>query len=111
MDMATQQRIFEPFFSTKERGKGTGPGLSTVYGIVTQSGGTIELTSEPGRGTTFRVFLPAWTEPPDSVAPSPTIVGPDFGTETILIVEDEDGVRAALDRIPAAGPSGDLRLE
>ncbi len=99
MDAAIQQRIFEPFFSTKERGKGTGLGLSTVYGIVTQSGGTIELTSEPGQGTTFRIFFPAWTGPHESEALSSTIVRPDLGTETILIVEDEEGVRKATSRI------------
>jgi len=94
MDAEAQARVFEPFFTTKERGKGTGLGLSTVYGIVKQSGGFIFVSSLPGRGTTFRIFLPAASgaRPPlDSrVSPVPSVRD---GTETVLVVEDEDGVR------------------
>jgi signal transduction histidine kinase/ActR/RegA family two-component response regulator len=88
-----RERIFEPFFTTKEPGKGTGLGLSTVYGIVQQSGGTIDLTSGVGTGTTFTVTLPASDEPLASGAVSAFLAVPG-GSETILIVEDEPSVRA-----------------
>jgi PAS domain S-box-containing protein len=97
MDAETLSRIFEPFFTTKEQGKGTGLGLSTVYGILKQSGGDVTAYSEPGRGTTFKVFLPRVEE--QSVEgqsePAPgTVVGrPVRGTETILVIEDEDALR------------------
>ena len=89
-------RIFEPFFTTKERGKGTGLRLATVYGIVRQSGGYISVHSERGRGSTFRVFLPAVDEPIDRPDPYRHKPGAELGAETVLVVEDEDLVRTLM---------------
>ena len=91
MDVATLERVFEPFFTTKEVGRGTGLGLSTVYGIVRQSGGYITVRSTPGRGSSFTIFLPATPDPVRSAA----IEVPDrsvTGEETILVVEDQPEV-------------------
>ena len=93
MDKETMERIFDPFFTTKEFGKGTGLGLSTVYGIVSQSGGHIACASEPGHGTTFRIYLPrTWARPVRQAEQMPEEVRPGRG-EHILVAEDETTVR------------------
>jgi nitrogen-specific signal transduction histidine kinase len=117
MDEQTKARIFEPFFTTKEVGKGTGLGLATVYGIVKQAGGFIWVYSEPGRGTSFKVYLPRVNEPaaPDEVRPATR--APGRGTETVLLVEDAASVRLVtrqvLERFGYAvleAPEGDTAL-
>ena len=92
MDAETRSRIFEPFFTTKENGKGTGLGLATVYGIVQQNNGAIEVQSRVGHGTTFYIYLPRAC---DLGKPAPIkAAAPATGSETVLLVEDDDRVRA-----------------
>lgn len=101
MDAEIQPRVFEPFFTTKGAGKGTGLGLATVYGIVKQSGGNIKIYSEVGQGSTFKIYLPRVNEVVE--APENSISEPlPQGTGTILLVEDEEQVRAILEHILTA---------
>ena len=118
MDSQTLLRLFEPFFTTKEIGKGTGLGLATVYGIVKQNNGFINVDSEVGRGSTFRIYLPQLRDAPAETAPAAPPPLP-VGHETILLVEDEPALlnmaRTMLEQIgyrvlPAATPAAALRL-
>ncbi len=99
IDRAAQARLFEPFFTTKEFGKGTGLGLATVYGIVKQSGGYIWVYSEPGRGATFKVYLPRVEQAGEPLAAPPPPARARGGTETILLAEDEAAVRNLARRV------------
>ena len=118
MSPEVRSRVFEPFFTTKERGKGTGLGLSTVFGIVKQSGGSIRLESEPGAGATFRIYLPRAEGRSEVRPPAPTTAS-GRGTETILLVEDDEQVRqvagdalrkAGYRILVADGPEAGVRL-
>jgi CheY-like chemotaxis protein len=95
MDAALRERIFEPFFTTKGTGKGTGLGLATVYGIVKQHNGFILVESEPGQGSTFRIFLPVDETPTEGLLRAPVFdeLPVRGGTETILLADDHDGIR------------------
>jgi CheY-like chemotaxis protein len=99
MDPAILKRIFEPFFTTKEAGKGTGLGLATVHGIVAQHQGWVEVESEPGRGTTFQVYLPAAAPVASEVLQQPAPLPVRQGKETVLVVEDELKVRELVGRM------------
>ncbi len=101
MDRVTVRRIFEPFFTTKEKGKGTGLGLSMVYGIVRNHGGFIKVESEPGEGTTFKIFYPASGKPEKEEAK--TMKDVKGGTETVLLAEDEEAMRELVVDVLRAG--------
>jgi PAS domain S-box-containing protein len=104
MDEETRRQVFEPFFTTKGLGQGTGLGLATVYGIVQQSDGWVGVESEPGRGTLFEVFLPRVDAPAAAAAEPPAPAPARRGAETILLVEDEENLRAlARETLEAAG--------
>jgi PAS domain S-box-containing protein len=93
MTPEVKARLFEPFFSTKPPDKGTGLGLATVHGIVRQSGGDIRVETEPGKGSSFHVFLPRLADTGDEAEPHPLAASADHGTEVLLLVEDEDSIR------------------
>jgi two-component system cell cycle sensor histidine kinase/response regulator CckA len=102
MDAHVMEHLFEPFFTTKAVGAGTGLGLATVYGVVKQSGGSISVTSEPGRGTSIDIYLPRAAQPdlPREILMPPPVSA--RGSETIMVVEDEKALRSLIERILGA---------
>src|SRR5438093_2543818 len=92
MSEETKTRIFEPFFTTKQVGQGTGLGLSTVYGVVKQSGGSVRVKSEPGAGAAFEIYLPRTVSNAEEL-PKAVYNAARRGTETILLAEDDEGIR------------------
>jgi len=119
MNRPTMDRIFDPFFTTKDVGRGTGLGLSTVHGIVSQNGGFIHVYSEPGKGSTFRIYLPRWEEGGRQTRVAGNEEMPPGGGETVLVVEDDESIlemtRMMLERLrytvlTARTPGGALRL-
>jgi two-component system cell cycle sensor histidine kinase/response regulator CckA len=118
MTQETQAHMFEPFYTTKGKGLGTGLGLATVYGIVKQSAGFIWVDTEPGRGTTFKIYLPRVAQSPEPrISPATRAANPG-GTETVLLAEDEAAVRAvarhSLERhgyTVLEAPSGEAALD
>jgi PAS domain S-box-containing protein len=103
MDEATRSKVFEPFFTTKEAGKGTGLGLSTVYGIVKQSEGYIMVYSEPGKGTTFKIYFPRLGQKAEALISSEEEGDPPRGSETVLVVEDDTTLRELTSRLLQEG--------
>jgi CheY-like chemotaxis protein len=99
MDAEVLSHVFEPFFTTKGPGKGTGLGLATTYGIVKQHGGNIWVYSEPGIGTTFKIYLPVVQEGTDQATPAPLEEMSGMGSETVLLVEDDEMVRGLMEAI------------
>jgi len=99
MNEETKQRIFEPFFTTKEVGKGTGLGLSVVYGILKQHEGVVNVYSEPGIGSTFRIYLPLMASWQKEENEEPEAKYPERGTETILLAEDSENVRGLMEAV------------
>ena len=95
MDRETQSHLFEPFFTTKNPGEGTGLGLATVHGIIKQSGGSVAVESEPGKGSTFRIYLPRVDEQPEGLG-APPVPWPVGGHETVLLAEDDASVRVVM---------------
>src|SRR5208282_5051729 len=94
MDAHTRAHIFEPFFTTKEKGKGTGLGLATVYGFIKQSGGNVWVYTEPGMGTTFKIYLPREAVCVDPPQPMVICASQQRGSETVLVAEDEESIRS-----------------